>query len=327
MTQPPHFDVFLCHNSEDKPAVIQIADQLKQRNISPWLDIWELRPGFLWQRVLEEQIEQIGAAAVLVGKKGLGPWQSHELDAFLRRFANKQRPVIPVLLPEAPKEPNLPTFLEGYMWVDFRLSYPDPMGQLIWGVTGQKPAQSAAPKPRQRTEPNLELESPLKIEIPADDLSSEKGVDYTKLRDLLKARKLEEADYETYLVMLRVVGRKEGDWIRAKELLNFPCTDLRTIDQLWAKYSNGRFGFSVQKKIYLECGGKPDGKYYEEAWERFGDRVGWKVNSSWISYDDVKYDTSGPTGHLPFRVRGVRGSLMVRVGGGGLFSRIKTCIL
>jgi hypothetical protein len=53
-----------------------------------------------------------------------------------------------------------------------------------------------------------------------------------------------------------------------KQLLNFPCTDLRTIDGLWVKYSNGHFGFSVQKEIYLSVGGKADGKYYSKAWEK-----------------------------------------------------------
>jgi hypothetical protein len=32
------FDVFLCHNSEDKPAVREIAQQLVREGITPWLD-------------------------------------------------------------------------------------------------------------------------------------------------------------------------------------------------------------------------------------------------------------------------------------------------
>jgi hypothetical protein len=32
------FDVFLCHNSEDKPAVREISKLLKGNNIKPWLD-------------------------------------------------------------------------------------------------------------------------------------------------------------------------------------------------------------------------------------------------------------------------------------------------
>lgn len=132
-----------------------------------------------------------------------------------------------------------------------------------------------------------------------DYLLSEKGIDYTKLRDFLTAGQWKEADYETYLVMLEAVGRTNGDWIRDQELLNFPCTDLRTIDRLWVKYSNGRFGFSVQKQIYLEVGGLPDGKYYYQAWEKLGERVGWRVKESWIKYSDVKFHTNAPVGHLP----------------------------
>src|SRR4051812_35091110 len=34
----PRFDVFLSHNSRDKPAVLQLADQLRQAGLRPWLD-------------------------------------------------------------------------------------------------------------------------------------------------------------------------------------------------------------------------------------------------------------------------------------------------
>ena len=306
------FDVFLCHNSKDKPAVIQVAEQLKQHGIVPWLDIWHLRPGFSWQDSLEEQIDQIRAAAIFVGNSGFGPWQNQEIKAFIRAFVNRKCPVIPVLLPDAPQEPQLPVFLQGLMWVDFRQQNPEPMGQLMWGITGEKPG----------TTPIIQATAPK-----TDDLSSEKGIDYTRLRDLLAAKNWKEADKETYLVMIQAVGKKDGDWFNKDELLNFPCTDLRTIDRLWVKYSNGHFGFSVQKEIYLSVGGKADGKYYTQAWEKFGDRVGWRVQSSWITYSQVTFNTCSPEGHLPMALRRalfapVRGVVLVV-----LFSRIKTCKL
>ncbi|MBW4630209.1 MAG: GUN4 domain-containing protein [Brasilonema octagenarum HA4186-MV1] len=136
-----------------------------------------------------------------------------------------------------------------------------------------------------------------------DDLTSEIGIDYTKLRDLLAARNWKEANDQTYLVMLQAVYREIYDWIRPEEALNFPCTDLRTIDRLWVKYSNGRFGFSVQKKIYLEVGGKLDGNLDQEVLKKFGDRVGWRVKESgddWdLEEDGVTFDTKSPEGHLP----------------------------
>ncbi|MEH1879024.1 MULTISPECIES: GUN4 domain-containing protein [unclassified Nostoc] len=169
-----------------------------------------------------------------------------------------------------------------------------------------------------------------------DDLSSERGVDYTKLRDLLAARNWKEADYETYLVMLQAVRKEENDWLRPDELLNFPCTDLHTIDRLWVKYSNGRFGLSVQKNIYLEVGGKLDGKYDEEAFYQFCDRVGWRVGKNFISYTEVNFDTSAPEGHLPFwfvfnlnrvRVKMVMLKAERNVSLSIFFSRIETCKL
>ena len=38
------FDVFLCHNSEDKPAGREIAQMLVKEGIKPWLDEDEIRP-------------------------------------------------------------------------------------------------------------------------------------------------------------------------------------------------------------------------------------------------------------------------------------------
>ncbi|BDA69168.1 hypothetical protein CAL7716_033340 [Calothrix sp. PCC 7716] len=137
-------------------------------------------------------------------------------------------------------------------------------------------------------------------QLEEDDLSSEKGVNYAKLRDLLQAGKWKEADYETYLVMLHAVGREENDWIRNEELLKFPSKDLRTINTLWVKYSDGKFGFSVQKEIYLIVGAEADGKYYEEAWIKLAEKVGWKINDSWIICEEVTYGNSAPIGHLPF---------------------------
>ncbi len=132
------FDVFLCHNSEDKPAVKEVSELLKKRRSHPWLDEEQLRPGFPWQRALEEQIARIGAAAVFVGENGVGPWQNMELEGFIRQFVNRHCPVIPVILPDCRQAPDLPVFLAGMMWVDLRKDDPDPIEQLLWGITGRR---------------------------------------------------------------------------------------------------------------------------------------------------------------------------------------------
>jgi TIR domain len=132
------FDVFLCYNSEDKLVVKSIGKKLQERGIRPWLDEWELRPGFPRQSLLQIQIEQAKSAAVFVGAAGIQPWQKMELEAFLREFVEKGKPVIPVLLENAPEKPQLPPFLRGMTWVDFRRRDPDPLEQMIWGITGKQ---------------------------------------------------------------------------------------------------------------------------------------------------------------------------------------------
>ena len=75
----------------------------------------------------------------------------------------------------------------------------------------------------------------------------------------------------------------------------FPCQDLCNINRLWTKYSRGKFGFSVQNKIW---------RLYSENWESFIDNVGWIITDANEDYDTIPYseltfDISAPLGHLP----------------------------
>ena len=136
---PDRFHVFLCHNSKDKPAVRKIARSLEARNIRPWLDEDQLRPGLAWQVALEDQITQIDSAVVFVGSSGMGPWQEMEVRSFLSEFVQRKCPVIPTMLPNAKSVPELPIFLRQMMWVDFRENPERALDLLIWGITGKKP--------------------------------------------------------------------------------------------------------------------------------------------------------------------------------------------
>jgi hypothetical protein len=137
------FDVFLCHNSVDKPAVREISQKLVREGIKPWLDEEQIRPGTSWQTALGQQIESTKSAAVFVGESGVGPWQDEEIQAFLSRFVRRKCPVIPTVLPSAKTTPELPWTLQNRHWVDFRVSQPDPLRQLIWGITGQRPGEQS----------------------------------------------------------------------------------------------------------------------------------------------------------------------------------------
>ncbi|WP_225912605.1 GUN4 domain-containing protein [Nostoc flagelliforme] len=41
-------------------------------------------------------------------------------------------------------------------------------------------------------------------------------------------------------------------------------------------------------------------KFDKEAWKNFSDRVGWRVNQTWIDYEKVTFDTIAPEGYFPY---------------------------
>ena len=161
-------------------------------------------------------------------------------------------------------------------------------------------------------------------------------VTFQKLDALLKAGEWLEADLETWNLMLKLTKRQQEGWLRIEDVKNFPRQKLRKMDQLWVKYSNGKFGFSVQKQIWLELGGKLDGEPDWDTYKKLGycvsiqeqicqdlggikldgepdfdsyeklsdyaklsDRVGWRQNGEWLGYDSYIFSTNAPSGHLP----------------------------
>lgn len=143
------FDVFLSHNSKDKPAVRQIAEALRDRGLRVWLDEWELIPGRRWIPALEKAIQAAKTAAVMVGENGFGPWEQPEYEGALSQFVDRGLPVIPVLLPGAPEKPKLPLFLTGFTWVNLRDGITKTgLDRLVWGITGEKLSEEGAlPRP------------------------------------------------------------------------------------------------------------------------------------------------------------------------------------
>jgi uncharacterized protein YjbI with pentapeptide repeats len=133
------FDAFLCHNTEDKVVVKEIAEQLRERGLAPWLDEWELVPGQSWQEKLEENIGRIRSVAVFLGKGGSTPWGDQEIAEILSKFIQRGRRIVPVILPDCNKVPKLPIFLQGISTVDFRKADSAPLDRLIWSITGIRP--------------------------------------------------------------------------------------------------------------------------------------------------------------------------------------------
>jgi len=134
------YDVFLAHNSVDAAEVEAIGLELKKVGLKVWLDKWELPPGRLFQDEIERALPRTRAVAVLIGAGGLGPWERLEMRVAISQFVKRGAPVIPVLLPGASKEPELPLLLQEFSWVRFYsivgVVDPKAVSQLVWGITG-----------------------------------------------------------------------------------------------------------------------------------------------------------------------------------------------
>ncbi len=148
--------------------------------------------------------------------------------------------------------------------------------------------------------------------------------DYRKLDQLLAAKNWKDADVETANLMLKIMNRESQGWLREEDFKNFPKDELKILDGLWYKYSNGHFGFSVQKYIFtsVKIGGKV-GQYNYNIWCKFGDELGWRKNGSWLNYDQLSLEIlPNNKGHLP----GGRLCVLIEGGWGGryyfLFSNI-----
>lgn len=130
------YDVFLSYSWRDKDTVRSIARLLRNRGLRPWMDERQLRPGLPWQPELGEIIARVPAAAIIIGAQR-GPWQEREIHAFIQQSVSRGCAIVPVLLPDA-NTADLPVFLQGLTWVNLAVPEPDPIDQLVWGVTGQQ---------------------------------------------------------------------------------------------------------------------------------------------------------------------------------------------
>jgi len=103
---------------------------------------------------------------------------------------------------------------------------------------------------------NVNIKKLLEVSPAVPPLESERGVDYSQLRDLLASGQWREANSETDRVLLEASGRRVSEdrlsfaYLTLQDIERFPCTDLKTIDELWLYWSDNRYGFSVQNRIW-----------------------------------------------------------------------------
>ena len=120
---------------------------------------------------------------------------------------------------------------------------------------------------------------------------------YQNLERLLANRDYLEADKETWKLLLQIANRSLQGALTLKDIIRFPHKELKLIDSLWQDYSNGHFGLSIQRKIYLNLQKETKRDYF--AWQKFAENVGWYKQENWLKYSELTFNLQGCKGHLP----------------------------
>lgn len=133
-------------------------------------------------------------------------------------------------------------------------------------------------------------------------LRSPRDIDYSALAHHLVRQEYQEADRLTLEKLCELAGEMatQRRWVYFTEVDQLPSDDLQLINRLWQLYSEGRFGFSVQRELWLGAG---------KNWERLWGIIGWKSGNTWTRYpNEFTWDMTAPRGHLPLsnQLRGVR---------------------
>ena len=235
------FDVFLSHNSIDKPWVVQLKDDLTRYGLRVWLDKDEIRPGDLFAQALEEALENCSAIALIISPEAMDSgWVKEEYYRAVSLSKGKQLPLqmIPVILREA----EVPGFVKSRNWIDFRdeSKYSENVWRLVWGILGHKPTEV------------LDLTAPInQSAIRQPDLQTQRYL------DAAISRKVKVGQTTELVVLVRLPGSaglralftKDGDYhvqpedVKSKEFpIEFPvdhrgkqlplslCIEIETID-------------------------------------------------------------------------------------------------
>eukprot|EP00594_Rhizosolenia_setigera_P007452 CAMPEP_0178953368 /NCGR_PEP_ID=MMETSP0789-20121207/8380_1 /TAXON_ID=3005 /ORGANISM="Rhizosolenia setigera, Strain CCMP 1694" /LENGTH=188 /DNA_ID=CAMNT_0020634619 /DNA_START=190 /DNA_END=756 /DNA_ORIENTATION=- len=144
-------------------------------------------------------------------------------------------------------------------------------------------------------------------------LPSDCDMDYVPLATMLATGQLAEADQFTRDALIEISGAKEKgrNFVYFTDVKNIPSTDLATMERLWNQFSGGKFGYSVQKRIYRVTA--------KNDFEMFCRKIGWSTmdgeverKKRWFGASEFTYDVQkAPKGHLPL-TSALRGTSLLK---------------
>lgn len=103
------------------------------------------------------------------------------------------------------------------------------------------------------------------------NLPSAKGIDYVPLATMLATGDFKAADQFTRDNLIKIAGSADAgrNFVYFTEVKNIPSVDLATMERLWLEFSNGNFGYSIQKRVW---------DVENANFDKFIRRIGWTKN-------------------------------------------------
>jgi len=148
-------------------------------------------------------------------------------------------------------------------------------------------------------------------DIAPPQVESSCGFDYVPLLTALQTGEFREADQLTRDALITLAGDEaiKRGFVYFAEVPKLPVEDMATLERLWQTYSNGKFGYAVQRQAF-------ESKKVNKNFDAFFERIGWKNKEGsllrWLPEakgDEFIYDVEkAPKGHLPLTsaLRGTR---------------------
>nr|QUE29897.1 Ycf53 [Erythrocladia irregularis] len=123
---------------------------------------------------------------------------------------------------------------------------------------------------------------------------------YFELQHLLIEDNFQQADICTAKLLCTLANLTKRNWLYFSDVRKIPQKDLHILDNLWKIFSKGKFGFSIQRQIWLNG---------DKDWNLLWDKIGWRQEEVLCRYpEEFIWDLSAPAGHLPLsnQLRGVQ---------------------
>jgi hypothetical protein len=123
-----HVTVFVCHASEDKLIVREVANGIASTGAQVWLDEWEIKIGDSIVEKINQGLDRMTHVIVVLSSNSVEkPWVKRELSSSLmRQLSNHGVQLLPIVLDEC----KIPTLLSDIKYSDFRTGLENVINEL-----------------------------------------------------------------------------------------------------------------------------------------------------------------------------------------------------